>query len=285
MTPREESAANLRAALDDLRTGPDLGDLSPANSSTVPRPPAGRPVPVRGEQRTLDWESKHDARSRAYALADRLRQRVPITDHQWAVGPVLDQGTEGACVGFAAAHAANVLERRDYRGTAPHSLADTDDALHLYGRAQELDEVSGEDYEGTSVLAGMKAGVEAGWWDGYGWCFGTRDLAQAVLQVGPVVVGIPWTSGMYETQPNGRILVRGAKVGGHCLAVVGIRTDMGPAATLQDPPSPYFIVQNSWGEDYGLGGLGFIHHADMHRLLSDQGEAAIPLPVGWEPTS
>lgn len=281
---REEAAAGTAAILEDLqKAAASVGqeDFLPATLELAP--PAGNP-PVYG--RRLDWTSKHDERSRAYALADRLRQRVALQDHLWPTGPVLDQGNEGACVGFATAAAGNVLELVALPGQAGElaELEDAADALAIYHRAQELDDISGEAYAGTSVLAGMKAGVERGLFAGYGWCFGTRDLAQAVLQVGPVVVGIPWTEGMYATPPNGRVMVTGATVGGHCLAVVGLRMAL-EYPRLMDPAGPYFVVQNSWGESYGDGGLGYVHHADMARLLAQQGEAAIPLETGWEPAS
>jgi hypothetical protein len=54
-----------------------------------------------------------------------------------------DQGAEGACVGFGSSRAMTLLNRRRY------------DARWLYHEAQKIDEWSGEDYEGTSVRAGM----------------------------------------------------------------------------------------------------------------------------------
>jgi hypothetical protein len=104
------------------------------------------------------------------------------------------------------------------------------------------------------------------------WCFGTKDVAQAVLQRGPVVVGVPWLSGMYDTGPGGLVELAGEDTGaGHCLAVVGIRL-RGPQGQL----GPYFVWQNSWGTGYGDGGLGYVHHRDLARLLHGTGEAAIP---------
>jgi hypothetical protein len=234
-------------------------------------------IPEQG--RRLDWRSRHDPRSLSYGVRARLEASAPIVDHVWPVGPVLDQGAEGACVGFAVADASNVLERA---GLVPPDgkLCDADDAGRLYRFAQTVDEVPGEDYTGTSVLAGMQAGVEAGLFGGYLWAFGTRDIAQAVLQRGPVVIGIPWLSGMYETGPGGLVVVEGEEVGGHCLAVVGIR-QKGP----QGQPGPYFIWLNSWGPDYGAGGLGYVHHRDLAGLLHGRGEAAIPTATPLTPAA
>lgn len=54
-----------------------------------------------------------------------------------------DQGNEGACVGFASSRMMTLLNRARY------------DAPWLYHEAQRIDEWDGEDYEGTSVRAGM----------------------------------------------------------------------------------------------------------------------------------
>jgi hypothetical protein len=247
----------------------------------VPVPPAPAPAPVfiPEQGRRLDWRSRHDPRSLSYGVRARLEASAPIVDHLWPVGPVLDQGAEGACVGCAVADASNVLELAGL--TRPRSGPVTlEGAEHLYKRAQQLDEVPGEDYTGTSVLAGMQAGVEAGLFGGYLWAFGTKDIAQAVLQRGPVVIGIPWLSGMYETGPGGLVVVEGDDVGGHCLAVVGIR-QKGP----QGQPGPYFIWLNSWGPDYGAGGLGYVHHRDLAGLLHGRGEAAIPTATPLTPAA
>ncbi len=55
-----------------------------------------------------------------------------------------DQGFEGACVGFSVCRAATWLNRSRY------------DARHVYREAQKIDYWAGEDYEGTSVRAGLE---------------------------------------------------------------------------------------------------------------------------------
>jgi hypothetical protein len=54
----------------------------------------------------------------------------------------MDQGQEGACVGFGWTRCMMLLNRKRY------------DARWLYHEAQKVDEWVGEDYEGTSVRAG-----------------------------------------------------------------------------------------------------------------------------------
>jgi hypothetical protein len=251
----------------------DFAEPAPAAPVVVSPPPPPVPAPAQvpaafsSERRPLTWASRHDPRSLDFGVRSRLVGSAPITDHVWPVGPVLDQGKEGECVGCGVVDAANVLElvagQRAGLGIA--------DAASVYHRAQQIDDIPGENYTGTSVLAGMQAAVEAGYFGGYLWAFGTRDIAQAVLQVGPVIIGIPWCSGMYDTGPGGLVQVAGDVVGGHCLAVVGIRLK-GP----QGQPGPYFTWMNSWGPTYGDHGLGYIHHKDLAGLLRGTGEAAVP---------
>jgi hypothetical protein len=238
----------------------------------VPAVPPSTPAPVAAvvpavfssEHPRLTWRSRHDERSRQYGVRRLMVGSAPVTDHVWPVGPVLDQGTEGACVGFGIVTALNAQVAGDPDRTV-------DDALRLFRRADQLDG-DGRTGVGTSVLAGMQAAVEAGLFGGYSWAFGTRDVAQAVLQVGPVIVGVPWLAGMYDTGPGGLVQLEGEDTGaGHCLAVVGLKV-RGPQGQL----GPYFVWQNSWGPGYGDRGLGYIHHRDLATLLHGTGEAAIP---------
>ena len=90
----------------------------------------------------------------------------------------------------------------------------------------------GEDYTGTRARRD-EGRTEAGLFGGYLWASATRDLAQAVLQRGPVVVGVPWLSGMSDTGPGGLVQLTGDRHrAGHCLAVVGL-TAPRPAGTAR----------------------------------------------------
>jgi hypothetical protein len=247
--------------------------LTPTLAQAVAAAQAGQPA-----VRALDWSSRHDPRSKSFDVAGRLRARVPVQDFLWRTGPIFDQGVEGACVGMAVAAAGNVLELEacrdphDIRRDGDGVLLTVADARRLYARAQTLDDVPGADYSGTSVLAGMLAGREAGLWDEFLWAFGTRDIAQSLLQVGPVVIGIPWLEGMYSPGRGGVLRVQGAEVGGHAMALVGMRL------SRAGQPGPFFAAQQSWG-DVGDEGIVYLHHKDLARLLAGRGEAAIPVPV------
>lgn len=252
------------------------GQALQAVASTAARPGTGH-LP------TLDWRSRHDVRSLSYGVREHLQQLtsapLQLADVLLPIGPVLDQGSEGECVGMGVIDAANVLF--EAAGHIGAHLLGAEDAHQLYKRAQQLDDRPGESYSGTSVLAGMAAGVEAGLWQRYLWSFGTRDIAATLMSRTPVIVGIPWLSGMYETAAGGRVEVAGDDTGaGHCLVIVGLKLT-GP----QGQPGPWFTWLNSWGTSYGDGGLGYVHHADLARLLRSQGEAAVPVRGGVAATS
>lgn len=220
-------------------------------------------IQLRGAQLTsdprLDRVQQWDARSRDYPVRALLRDvRKPRT-RRWPVRPKLDQGREGACVGFGWTHwwAAAPREHRTVReGTAQA----------VYRRAQQLDEWAGEQYEGTSVLAGAKAASELGWVKEYRWAFGLDDVLLALSHHGPVVMGTVWLDGMYEPDARGRLHVTGSEVGGHCWLARGL-----------DTRRRLVLARNSWGADWGRGGDFLITWDDLELLLHRGGEACVPV--------
>lgn len=208
-------------------------------------------------QRTFDWVSHHDPRSRDYPVTAVLESSKPRS-YTWACDTWLDQGREGACVGFAWSH--EIAARpKVYQG-----ITDAD-AHSLYRRAQQLDEWEGEAYSGSSVLAGAKAARERGFLKEFRWAFSVDDLSLAVGRRGPAVLGIPWHEGMYETNSKGFIAPTGRQVGGHAILcrAVNVREE-------------FFTLRNSWGTEWGVKGDARISFDDLAKLLADGGEACIP---------
>jgi C1A family cysteine protease len=215
----------------------------------------------------LDWKPNHDERSREYPMRTLLSQ-VPIETKMWQQGTILDQGQEGACVGFGWT-AELLAEPMPYQAREDSG---NNYARNLYLEAKVLDEWPGENYEGTSVLAGAKALKNRNLIGGYRWCFGIDELRDTIISQGPVVIGVPWYEGMYEAE-GGVVTITGKKVGGHCLTVTGYDADKN-----------MFRWQNSWGRGYGLDGSALIGYNDLAGLLSEQGEACIPMdrkPIEW----
>lgn len=214
------------------------------------------------EDPRLDRLLDFDPRSRNYPVATLLGD-APPRSYTWAVpggaGQVLDQGREGACVGFAWAAE---------RAARPVARPTTDaDALEVYRHAQTLDPWPGEApaYHGTSVLAGAQAAQAKGWLRSYRWAFGLDDVLRTVGRLGPVVLGIPWYSSMYDA-PGGKITVSGTVVGGHAILARGVSVKRETV-----------LLRNSWGPRYGRDGDAEITWADLDRLLRQGGEACVPI--------
>jgi hypothetical protein len=205
-----------------------------------------------------------DERSRAYPIRTLVAGK-PHRSYSWRVPLNLDQGHEGACVGFSWSHE---LAAR------PVLVKDVDDAfaLRVYRRAQQLDEWPGEAYDGTSVLAGAKASVELGKIGEYRWAFGLDDLRLALGYAGPAVLGLNWYAGMFSPAADGRIAPTGHLMGGH--AILAYRVD---------ERNERVWLQNSWGASWGMTDRSFgpgkcwLSFADLDRLLGEDGEACIPV--------
>lgn len=274
--PTEREARFIAAIERGMPTALAAAAVYPGTGESVPAAFTAADVAAFSSERsrTLDWRPRHDERSLLFGVAGRDAGAVALQDVELPAGPVLDQGPDGACVGFATVAAVNVR-----LAEALEPPLDAEDAHALYARAQRLDERPGENYTGTSVNGGMLAGREAGLFGGWLWCFGTKHIAQTIMRRRPVVIGVPWLSGMWETGPGGLVEVAGDDEGmGHCLAVVGLKLK-GP----QGQPGPFFIWQNSHGTGYGAEGFGYVHHRTLAGLLRGIGEAAVPTDTAPDP--
>jgi hypothetical protein len=142
----------------------------------------------------------------------------------------------------------------------------------VYHEAQLVDEWPGEDYDGTSVRAGAKVLKTRGYISNYYWTWDADELADAILHVGPVVVGTNWYSDMFEPDKDGIIKVEGFPVGGHAYTLTGVNKYKG-----------MFHGKNSWGTGWGKSGRFRISMEDMQRLLLEDGEACLATEVGYDP--
>lgn len=190
----------------------------------------------------------------------------------WTGGPVLDQGREGACVGFGCTGEAMASPVRIYFDSSDTTQAELGNriASQVYHRAKEIDEWEGVDYDGTSVRAGLLVGRERKWWGSFKWAKNVDDLRMG-LEWGPVIIGVVWTERMYETDRGGLVEIGGQEVGGHCLLITGYSPDYGSHG-------PRFRWRNSWGREYGVAGNGYIRPVDLDQILFQAGnEAAVVL--------
>lgn len=206
----------------------------------------------------LDRIPQDDPRNRDYPVRALVGDE-PLRSRSWKVPVWLDQGREGACVGFAWTH-----EAAAYPAAVPSMTNEV--ARAVYRRAQQLDQWPGEDYSGTSVIAGAKVAKERGWIGEYRWAFSEEDLARALGYVGPAVLGLNWYEGMMRPDEKGFLNVTGEQVGGHAILCFSFARWMG-----------YYRLRNSWGNSWGVNGWCKIRRRDMAILLEQRGDACIPV--------
>jgi hypothetical protein len=206
----------------------------------------------------LDRLIQYDERSRAFRSVEGIEDK-PLRSYTWNKKVWLDQGSEGACVGFSIAHE---LAARPV--VVPNVTPEL--ATFIYKEAQKVDPWEGEDYSGTSVLAGAQVAKSLGYFDEYRWAFGEEDLARTIGYRGPCVLGIRWYQGMFNTDGKGYVHPTGGVMGGHAILCDSFNLKLNR-----------YRLSNSWGKDWGMSGYCYVTREDMALLLEQDGEAMIPL--------
>jgi hypothetical protein len=199
-------------------------------------------------------------------LAKLQKKRMPIRrlwrDDFWTG----DQGDLPACVGYSWT---GWLEAAPVRPITTKSPCIN--PVLVYKEAQKVDEWPGENYQGTSVRAGAKVLQSRGYIKSYHWALVIQDIIQAVLMLGPVVVGTDWYAQMSDLRPGNIMRARGELLGGHAYLLSGA-----------DRRRKLFRVRNSWGLNWGKKGRAVIPFNDMARLLQAQGEACLAIEIPKE---
>jgi hypothetical protein len=233
-----------------------------------------------GQQRILNVRpDTPDIRDRYYEpmlvqLASQISNRG---------GQVMDQGSEGACTGFGLAAVINLLNMK--RGQSFESSS-----RMLYEMAQKHDEWPGEDYEGSSCRGAIRGWKNMGVCGDDEWKFienkpneltikraiaarenplgvyyrlrpNIVDYHAALNEVDAIYVSARVHSGWFNPKNDddhnlATIQPNPEPAGGHAFAIVGYN-------------SIGFIVQNSWGEDWGSDGFAVWLYADWQANISD----------------
>jgi N-acetylmuramoyl-L-alanine amidase/Papain family cysteine protease len=204
--------------------------------------------------------------------------------------PVLDQGQEGACTGFALATVANYLLGQRAQPCQPVS------ARMLYEMARRYDEWEGEAYEGSSARGAIKG------WHKHGVCPDadwnnqhspnqrlTGEVAQAAgrcplgayfrvnhkdlvsMHNALAEVGVLYATGIVHdgwqrVGTNGVIEMGETRLGGHAFAIVGY-DEQG------------FWLQNSWGTTWGRKGFAHLTYDDWLANGTDVWVVRLGVPV------
>lgn len=225
------------------------------------------------EGRVFDRLVQFDPRSRNFSIRTAIGTKA-FRGYTWRCDTYNDQGREGACVGFSWSHE---LSARPVKVPTDDNLA-----LKIYRRARQLDAWEGEDYDGTSIIAGAKATQELGYIEEYRWAFGLEDVILAIGYAGPVVFGLNWYEGMFQPDEDGFLRVSGRLAGGHAIMGKAVKLfwydKKGPRDLSNlDLDKSYIVLHNSWGPEWGVDGTAKISLSDLRRLLAEDGEACIPL--------
>lgn len=220
------------------------------------------------KNRKLDRQVNFDEKSKSFPIRELL-SGGRLSNKSWKCEEYLDQGVEGSCVGHAWAHELNA---NPFKVRVKSSTAKT-----IYYAAQQWDVWEGTEYEGTSVLAGAKVVHSLGHMEEYRWAFGIEDVIETLSKFGPIVLGIAWYEGMFNTNENGFIKPTGNIAGGHAILANGIQFRERNGFWWKDLPEPIIRLHNSWGKDWGVNGDALITASDLSFLLKQQGEACVPV--------
>lgn len=203
---------------------------------------------------------QRDKRNANYPLP-KMKVPAGVRYRYWNSGGIYDQGSTPQCVGYAG---------YGWLRGGPVVNVPTFNPTDLYNWAQERDEWSGTDYDGTSTLGLMKALKDKGYIDQYQWAWDVETLVNWVLTTGPVVVGTNWYMDMFmPIEANDFLEIGGPNVGGHEWRIIGVNKDK----RCPDGTRGALRMANSWGYGWGDQGRAWISYGTMQRLLDEDGEA------------
>ena len=226
---------------------------------------------------------------------------------------ILDQKREGACTGFGLAAVVNFiiweqwLRSHDYRPPSGEAPPPNVSERMLYDLARVYDEWEGEDYSGSSCRGAMKG------WHKHGVCAhglwprdpdpaaerdqwrkdapqrplgayyrveagSIADMQAAIHEVRAVYCSARVHAGWDLERGGSSVVAGGVELpvipyhseisGGHAFALVGY-TDQG------------FIVQNSWGKNWGYNGFALLTYQDWLKNGNDAWVSAMAAPITW----
>jgi hypothetical protein len=228
------------------------------------------------EPQRLGRRHAPDPRDGHFLLAQHPRALAvaKVVSKTWAFfSKPLDQGNTGTCVGHGWKH-------RLMAAPMVRKAGDKPSAFDIYDRAILVDEWTDNDNDvdrqmGTSVRAGAKVLQGMGLLDEYAWITSADEAAKWIggqdekgaFIGGPIVIGVNWYDGMFDTDQDGILRVTGQVAGGHCVCL-----------NRWIPSRGLFGGIQNWALPWGIHGSGhfFLRAEDLDRLLREDGEGCTP---------
>jgi hypothetical protein len=225
-----------------------------------------------------DTYDDRDYLMRAYLPVIKAPKKV---DYSRSMSPVRDQGDEGTCVGFAV-----TAGMKEYQELLDYSKLVLLSPRFLYSECKKLDGMP--EAEGTSLRIAMKVLKEKGvcrekFWPysphqrdrfrngaqpdakkfrviTYARILNLNELLINLASKGPCVMGVEVFKGMMNTKTGIVTMPAGGEtpIGGHAICAAGY-----------DDNTKLIKFKNSWSDDWGSNGYGFLPYAYIEKYMMD----------------
>lgn len=215
-------------------------------------------TPVMGRREHID------ARDALFPVSAVLPEADPfVTEKYWWDDMWWgNQGETSHCVAFSWMHW--IENGPVFQDAIPGRSKPFYDPNKFFDQCQAHDPWEGTNYPGTSVRTAARLLKLLGVVKEYRWASNAEEVAQTIINLGPMVAGTTWMSDMFTPNADGIIRPHGSSAGGHAYLLNGV-----------DLKKRLIRVKNSWGQEWGVGGHAFISFEDFDFLLSHGGEACI----------
>ncbi len=171
---------------------------------------------------------------------------------QYKIGPIKNQQDNPWCVGFSL-----------YNLLCAEPIVQTPFSPEkIYKEARKRDPENSDEVSGAKLNLAVDFLKEKGVIKNEHWTTDAEEVGQYIFNISPVVLSIPWKTGMDEVDKSGKMKIGGKYRGHH--AVMAYAFD-----GMKD--RVYFV--NQWGEDWGDNGRFTLSLADLKRLMNDGGIA------------